>query len=133
LRSLQVVQQLAATAHHLEQAAARVVVLGVLLEVLGQVVDPRGQEGDLHFRRTGVVLRALVVQEDLGLVDVGDCHGLASLSQDDGLAARPGRFAVRVLPGACCELRCELSSAQSAGFGMETNRTRSAEPVDFTG
>src|SRR3990172_5983568 len=50
-----VVEQLAALAHHLEEPAARVVVLLVRLEVLGEMVDPRGEDRDLHLRRAGVV------------------------------------------------------------------------------
>src|SRR4051812_35072348 len=46
---LQVVQQAAALADQLEQTPARVVILRVVLEVLGQVVDALGQERDLDF------------------------------------------------------------------------------------
>jgi hypothetical protein len=52
--SLQVVQQLATTAHHAQQAATRMVILDVLLEVTGQVIDTGGQQRNLDFRGTGV-------------------------------------------------------------------------------
>src|SRR5690606_12640840 len=48
----QVLQELVAAADELQQAPTRGVVLLVLVEVLPQVVDPLGQNGDLHLRRT---------------------------------------------------------------------------------
>src|ERR1700704_1126827 len=53
----QVVEQFAAATHHSEQPASGVVILDVILEMPGQVVDARGQQCDLHFRRTRVGLR----------------------------------------------------------------------------
>src|SRR5918992_4118750 len=54
---LQVIEQAAAAADQLEQAAAAVMVLGVGLEVLGQLGDAVGEQGHLHLRgpRVGVV------------------------------------------------------------------------------
>src|SRR5262245_57442049 len=54
--ALQVVEQAAALADELEQPAARVVVLLVGLEVLGELVDPLREQGHLHLRRPGVLL-----------------------------------------------------------------------------
>ena len=51
---LQIGQQIAAAANHLHQAAAAVVIMLVGLEVLGQVVDARGEQRDLDLRGTGV-------------------------------------------------------------------------------
>src|SRR6478609_5774290 len=51
----------------LQQPTAAVVVVGVHLEVLGQVVDPPGQQRDLDFRRTGVTLIGRVPGDDLFL------------------------------------------------------------------
>src|SRR5947209_5229718 len=62
---LQVVEQAAAAADHLEQAAAAVVVLGVGLEVLGQLDDAMRQDRDLHLGRTGVALMRPVLVDDL--------------------------------------------------------------------
>src|SRR5690606_19392051 len=67
--AVQVVEQAAAAVDHLQQAAAAVVVLLVELEVLGEMHDACGQQGDLDFRRTGVVLAALVVFDDGAGVD----------------------------------------------------------------
>ena len=62
----QVVEQVAATANHLHQAAAAVVVVLVGLQMLGQVVDSSGQDSDLNLRRTGVAFVQAVVYNDLG-------------------------------------------------------------------
>ncbi|CCB67968.1 protein of unknown function [Hyphomicrobium sp. MC1] len=69
---LDVVKELAALADHLEQATARMVVFLVRLEVLGQLVDAMRQDGDLDFRRAGVVgLRGIVFDDSrLGLTAV---------------------------------------------------------------
>ena len=53
---VQVIQQTAALADHHQQSAARTVILAVLLKVLGQMIDPLGQQSDLHIRRTRVLL-----------------------------------------------------------------------------
>src|SRR5688500_8540113 len=58
--ALQIVEQLAALAHHHEEPAARMEVFDVSLEMLGEAVDPLGEERDLHFGRPGVLARALV-------------------------------------------------------------------------
>jgi hypothetical protein len=47
---LQVVQQPAALADQLEQSTARIVVVGVRLEVVGEVIDPFAEDCDLDFR-----------------------------------------------------------------------------------
>src|SRR3989304_1637264 len=63
--ALQVVEKLAALAHHLQQAAARMKILDVGLEVLGQAVDALGEERDLHFRGAGIVPRPLILFDPL--------------------------------------------------------------------
>src|SRR5580658_1220951 len=66
----QVLQQPAAPADEQQQPAAAVVVVLVHLQVLGQVVDPPGQQRNLDFRRTGVTLTGRVLRQDL-LLDGG--------------------------------------------------------------
>ena len=61
---LEVVQQLAPTAHHAQQAATTVVVLGVGLEVGGEFVDTGRQQCDLHFRAAGITGLAGVVGDE---------------------------------------------------------------------
>src|SRR5690606_28146073 len=48
---LEIVEKAATLADKLEKAAAGMVVLGVALEVLGQVGDALGEDRDLDFRR----------------------------------------------------------------------------------
>src|SRR5580704_19146789 len=60
----QVLQQPAAAADQQQQPAAAVVVMLVHLEVLGQVVDPPGQQRNLDFRRTGVTLTGRILRQD---------------------------------------------------------------------
>ena len=51
----QVVQQTPALADHFQQAPAGMMVLLVVLQVFGQIADPFGQDGDLDFRRSGIL------------------------------------------------------------------------------
>jgi hypothetical protein len=62
VRPLQVVEVTAALADHLEETAATVVVLGVLTEVIGEIIDPFRQYSDLDLGGAGVggVLAILV-------------------------------------------------------------------------
>ena len=71
---LEVVQQLAATADHAQQAATAVVILGMQLEVGGQFVDTGGQQSDLNFGAAGIGRAAGVGLDDLGLD--GGCNQL---------------------------------------------------------
>ena len=64
---LQIIQQLAAAAHHAQQATATVVVFGVGLEVGGEFVDAAGQQRDLNFGAAGVTDSAGVVLDNIGL------------------------------------------------------------------
>src|ERR1035437_4384603 len=52
---LQVFEQTAALADHHQQPAARTVILFVRLQMFGQMVDPLGQQRNLHVRRTRVL------------------------------------------------------------------------------
>ena len=71
---LEVVEQLAPLADKLEEAATRVMVFGVNLEMHSEIVDARRQERDLNLRRTGVALRALVVPNDLRFLRAAESH-----------------------------------------------------------
>src|SRR5215211_7185363 len=83
---LEVAEQPAAAADHLQQAAARVVVVLVNLEMLGELVDARGQQGHLDLGRAGVAFLGRVLGDDLGLV-VLDQHAATS------------PMTLRILPG----------------------------------
>src|SRR6476620_4138283 len=81
-----IVEQLTAQAHHLQKATARVVVLLVRLEVLGQVIDAMRQDRDLHFRRASIVGLGGVRLDDSGLgsliLGTNLRHQLSFLIQD---------------------------------------------------
>jgi hypothetical protein len=68
--TLEVIEELAPAAHHPQKTAPRMVILDMGLEVLGQVRDARGEQGDLDFRRAGIAVRALVVFDHLGFLRV---------------------------------------------------------------
>ena len=61
---LQIVQQPPALAHHLQQAPPAVMVFFVGLKVFLQLVDPLGEQGNLHFRAAGVGRIAAVPGDD---------------------------------------------------------------------
>lgn len=54
VRPLQVFQEPLALTNHLQQPTATVMIFGVLLEVIVEVVNPLGEDRDLHPARTGV-------------------------------------------------------------------------------
>ena len=62
---LEIGEKVAALVDHHEEAATRVVVLVVGLEMLGQVADAFGQDGDLNFRRPRIALGDGIVLDDL--------------------------------------------------------------------
>ena len=65
--SLQVVEQSPPAPHHAQQAAPGVVVLGVCLEVFGEVGDPPRQKRHLDLGGPGVPFMGLVLSDDLVL------------------------------------------------------------------
>ena len=73
----QVVEQAAALTDHLVHAKTAVVVIGMTLQVLGELADTLGKNGDLDFGRTGVVLVGGVLADNFGLFLFGD-HGVVS-------------------------------------------------------
>ena len=72
--ALEVIEQLAALRDHLEKAAPRVIVLHVCLEVIGQSVDPFGQDRHLNFGRTGVARLGGIRLDDFGLAAGSERH-----------------------------------------------------------
>jgi hypothetical protein len=53
---MEIIQQAAALPDHFEQATTGTVILDVLLQMFGQVIDALGQESDLHVSRPCVAL-----------------------------------------------------------------------------
>jgi hypothetical protein len=78
---LQVIEELATAGRHLQKPAARVEVLAVRAEMLGQVIDPGGEQRDLDFGRTGILLVSFVFCDDFGLNDCGG-HGFVTRFHD---------------------------------------------------
>jgi hypothetical protein len=65
--ALQVIQQFAPATDHSQQPAPGMVVLGMFLEMAGQLVDTGGKQRYLDFRRTGVVGCPLILGDDFRL------------------------------------------------------------------
>jgi hypothetical protein len=70
-----IVEQATALTHEHQQAATRVEVLRVNLEVLRQLPDPLGQQRDLHFRRASVAVASFKLLDDFRLDLLGERHG----------------------------------------------------------
>src|SRR5690606_38126865 len=68
--ALEVVEQLATAADHAQQTTARMVVLGMRLEVAGELVDAGRQQSDLDLGGSGIALGALEFRDDLGFDDI---------------------------------------------------------------
>jgi hypothetical protein len=71
---LQVVQEPSTAADELEQSATGVMILPVSSKMLGQLVDPARQKGDLDLGRSRVRIAAAVPGDDLSLGFFGESH-----------------------------------------------------------
>ena len=88
---LEVIEKLAAACHQAEKSAAGGKVLGVLIHVLGQVLDPLGHESNLEVSASGVIVTLLEVSK----VDSVVVHGLVNRDGSSGLIAAKSSFAGR--------------------------------------
>ena len=61
----QVVEEVLSLTNHFEKTATAVVVVGVLLQMFGEVSDSLGENSDLYLRRTGISFVHSVVNDDL--------------------------------------------------------------------
>ena len=68
----QVVQQTAALTDHLVQAETGMIVLLMDLQMLGQLGNAFGQNGNLNLRRTGIVLMGAVCVNNRGFLFLGN-------------------------------------------------------------
>src|SRR5690625_133547 len=122
---LHIVQQLAALADHLEQTTARVIVLLVILEVLGQIIDALGQDRNLHFGRAGIALLGRIFLDQLFLARGRDRHlvSFQPVSRDFASAGLSRDVVQRGRPEAC------RISRQWAAYGLfrEGNPAESAD------
>ena len=88
----QIVQHLAALTDHLQQAAAAVVVVDVDLQVLGELLNPGGEDGDLDLGGAGVRGMGAVGLDDGRLFVLTDHVGFPPfISFARGLRDRPVR------------------------------------------
>ena len=62
----QVVEKATTATDHFEKTTARVMILLMLLQVLGQIIDAAGQYRDLDFGRTRVTLVGGILLHDFG-------------------------------------------------------------------
>ena len=69
VRRLQVREELATTIRQHDQAATGVEILAVGAQVLGQVSDAGGDQGDLDLRGAGILGILLVLLDDFRLID----------------------------------------------------------------
>ncbi len=76
----QVREQSAALTDHLEQTAAAGLILLVASQMLGELGNAIGQDGDLHFRRTGILVVAMKTFDRLGLDFFCKRHDVCFLS-----------------------------------------------------
>jgi hypothetical protein len=67
---MEIIQQTPALPDHFQQTAPGTVVLDVLLQMLGQVIDSLGQKGDLHVRGACVPFVKLKTRYRLSFVHV---------------------------------------------------------------
>ncbi len=72
--SREVFQKARPATDHLQQPASGSVIFLVLFQVFGQLLDSRSQQGDLHLRRTGVVLMRSIVLDDFRFDCYRQCH-----------------------------------------------------------
>src|SRR6266540_2972241 len=99
----EVVEQSTPPSDQHEQASTRVMVLLVDLQMLGEVVDPLGEQSDLHLRRTGVGFMEAVLGDRGG----GVGHAKAADSIRCGEASAPCRRVLRV-PRPVISPRCDV-------------------------
>jgi len=66
IRLSQVIEQAATPAHHHEKTAPGGMVLLMRLEMLGQLANPRTQDGNLNFRGAGIVIVSPVLFNQSG-------------------------------------------------------------------
>ena len=71
LRGSEVIEELAALIHHLDEPASRGVITLVRGEVLAEAVDALGEQRDLYFRGAGVSWSAAELREDPALFLAG--------------------------------------------------------------
>src|SRR5690606_36566906 len=85
--------------NQLQQATTGVVVLVVALEMFGEVGNALGEDGNLHFRRTGIVRLGCVFLDQSGLALGSDRHRVflskKKVDAPAGMSSRRGQWQCR--------------------------------------
>ena len=71
VRTLQIIEELTTTGGHCDQTTAGVEVLAVVAQVLGEVLHPCGEQGDLYFAGTGVLFIGTEFFDDRCFINTG--------------------------------------------------------------
>lgn len=79
IRSIEVVEQSSAATDQGQQPASAAMVLGVHLEMLGQIRDPLGQHRDLQLGRTRIRLVATEFLDQLSFAFSGNRHAQSTI------------------------------------------------------
>src|SRR5439155_21326995 len=74
--SAEVLEQRPGPPYHLEEPSWRVVILLMGLEVLGELIDAPGQDGDLDLGRAGIGLGSPEVADQRGFLVFQERHGI---------------------------------------------------------
>src|SRR6266850_826927 len=94
VRTAQVIEQFATPADHPQQSTAGMMILHMVFEMSSQIVDARGQQCNLYFRRAGIGYRPLMILQNLSLLARRDRHHLVSERKAGILPLESQRFQV---------------------------------------
>ena len=72
--SLDIVEKLAPAAGHGDQSTTAVKILAMRPQVVGKVIDPLREQGNLDFRRTGVGVVRLEVSDNACFIELRFSH-----------------------------------------------------------
>src|SRR5579872_901491 len=93
---LQVVEERTARGDHFQQTAARMVILHVALEMIGEVVDAFRQDRNLNLGRAGVAGLVGILLDDFRFAFCGNRHRQLLSLLRAGLAVSPFRLNTRL-------------------------------------
>ena len=85
---VQIIEQPATLADQTQKSAARMMILGVALEMIGELLDARREQSDLHFGRTTVVRCRSVSLDYFPFAGGLERHQVLLLSLSSGLRHR---------------------------------------------
>src|SRR5213592_1919265 len=130
---LQVVEQAPALADQHEQAAARMVVLLVVAQVLREVVDALGEQRDLDPGVARVLRGGAELRDELGLALLGQRHAAGQSISSRSTRGRPARRgpsarSARPRTGTGARRAGACGTRSAAGGRRDRPRSRSGRP-----